>query len=456
MNKLEQPAERFRVIARGTLGRGRTQAALDLATGRLRGNRLAAWAEVDDVEALRERAHEARMRVIRDLDAHVEQFTRAVEGLGGHVFLARTAEEAREYVLEVCRRRGARLVAKAKSMVSEEIGLNEALEAAGVRPVETDLGEYILQLAGEHPVHIVAPAIEKTAEEVAALLSAVDGSLLTPDLEVLTQAARRQLRESFLTADVGITGANFVVSETGSVVLVTNEGNARLCSAAPPVHIAITGIERLVADLDDLAVLLRLLGRSGTGQRLTTYTTLVTGPRRAGEADGPEELHVILLDNGRSNLRGGRYEEMLACIRCGACLNVCPVYRRSGGGAYGPVYSGPMGAVLVPLLVGLEKAAALPHASSLCGACTEACPVKIPLHELLLELRRDLVEEKVASRWERWAFAAWSLAWSSAVGYRVSTRLARFGQPLGGVLGPGRLWGGGRALPRLVRRFRDR
>jgi L-lactate dehydrogenase complex protein LldF len=371
------------------------------------------------------------------------------------VHRAATGEEATAQVVDICRRNDAQLVAKSKSMLSEEIHLNDALGDAGMRVVETDLGEYILQLAGEHPVHILAPAIEKTAEQVAELLSAVEGETVPPELEALTAAARRQMRETFLTADVGVTGANFAVCETGSVCLVTNEGNGRLVSALPRVHIALVGMERLVANLDDLSVLLQLLARSGTGQRLTTYTTLLTGPRREGEQDGPEELHVIVVDNGRSNLLGGKYEEMLACIRCGACLNVCPVYRKAGGGAYSEVYSGPMGAVLVPLLVGLEHAPALPHASSLCGACTDACPVKIPLHELLLELRSDLNERRAGSGLERLAFALWSLAWSSPLGYRVTTTLARLGGPLaglGGLAGPGRAWGRGRTLPRPARR----
>jgi L-lactate dehydrogenase complex protein LldF len=224
------------------------------------------------------------------------------------------------------------------------------------------------------------------------------------------------------------------------------------------VHIALLGMERLVPSLADLALMLQLLPRSATGQKLTSYTRLFTGPRRDGEEDGPEELHVVIIDNGRTNLRRGRYKEMLACIRCGACLNVCPIYRKGGGAAYGPVYSGPMGAVFVPLLARLERAPALPHASSLCGACTEACPVKIPLHELLLELRKDLVEERIAPAWERWAFTLWSWAWSTPFGYRLTTALARLGQPLGArVGGPGRAWGAGRALPRLARRrYRDR
>jgi L-lactate dehydrogenase complex protein LldF len=457
MSNIEQPTERFREIARDALRNGEMQEALDAATTRLYRNRVQAWGELEDVEALRERAHEIRLRTIDDLDRHIDAFTSAVEARGGHVRFCATAEDARSYAVDVCRRAGARVAAKSKSMASEEIRLNEALEEAGVKTVETDLGEYILQLAGEHPAHIVAPAINKTAADVALLLSRVEGRPIEPALEPLAQAARRQLREVFETADVGITGANFGVCETGSICLVTNEGNGRLVSSLPRVHLAILGMERLVPTLAELVVLLKLLARSGTGQRLTTYTTLITGPRRLGELDGPEELHVVILDNGRTNLRRGRYREMLACIRCGACLNVCPVYRKSGGAAYGPVYSGPMGSVLAPLLVGLENAPALPHASSLCGACTAACPVKIPLHELLLDLRRDLVAEHVAPWTERMAFTVWSLLWSRPWGYRLSTGLARLGRPAGALLGPGRAWSGGRSLPAFARhRYRDR
>jgi L-lactate dehydrogenase complex protein LldF len=455
VSRLEQPPGRFREIARVKLADAHIQQAIDSSTIRLFDHRREAWAALPDVQELRQQGHEARLRVIDDLDAHVQRFTEAIEGRGGKVFFARTAAEANDYVAGVCRRAGAKLAAKSKSMVSEEILLNEALEAAGVEVVETDLGEYLLQLAGEHPVHIIAPALEKTAADAAELLSRVEGKQLPVDHQLLLQTARAQLRETFKAADVGITGANFGVAETGTVVLVTNEGNARLVSALPRVHVAIMGMERLVADLQDLSVLLRLLARSGTGQKLSAYTTLITGLRRPGEQDGPDELHVVILDNGRSNLLGTRYREMLACIRCGACLNVCPVYRKTGGAAYGPVYSGPMGAVLVPLLVGLERAQTLPHASSLCGACSDACPVKIPLHELLLELRRDLVERGVAPRRERLAFTLWSLAWSSKLGYRLTTRLARLGQPLAGRVGPGRAWASGRVLPRLGRRYRD-
>jgi len=448
---------RFREIAKRKLADRHVQQALDTSTLRLYGHRTTAWEELEDVEALREGAREIRTRTIDDLDRHLDDFTHALEERGGRVHHCADAEEAASVVVDICRRSNAELAAKSKSMATEEIGLNRALEAAGVRVVETDLGEYILQLAGEHPVHIVAPAIEKTAEEIATLFTRVEGAPVRPQLEELTRAARNQLREVFLSADVGITGANFGVAETGTVCLVTNEGNGRLVSSLPRAHVAIMGMERLVPTLAELAVLLKLLARSATGQKLTTYTTLLTGPRREGEEDGPEELHVVVLDNGRSKLRGTRYREMLSCIRCGACLNVCPVYRKAGGGAYGPVYSGPMGAVLVPLLANLERAPDHPHASSLCGACTAACPVKIPLHELLLELRRDLVGERVAPLAERLAFTLWSLAWSRPWAYRVSTSLARVARPLGALGGPGRAWASGRALPRLARRrYRDR
>ena len=455
--KLQQESGSFRVIARGKLNDDRIQGALDLSVSRLRGLRLDAWEQLDDLEALRERAHELRMRVVNDLEGYLAQFTQALEARGGHVHRAATPEEASAIIVRLCQERKATLVAKSKSMATEEIGLNAALEAAGITPVETDLGEYILQLDGTHPVHIIAPAIEKTKEQIAAMFTAIEGREVPAELEALTASARRQLRQVFLDADVGITGCNMAVAETGTITLVTNEGNGRLVSSLPRTHIAVMGLERLVPTLDDLSVILRLLARSATGQRLTSSTTLITGPRRAGELDGPEELHVVVIDNGRTNLLRGRYREMLACIRCGACLNVCPIFRKTGGAAYGPVYSGPMGAVLVPLYVGLGNAPDLPHASSLCGACTEACPVKIPLHELLLDLRRDMVDEGSAPRWERWAFTAWSFAWSTPLGYRLSTRLARLGQPLGAAAGPGKVWGAGRALPQLARRrYRDR
>jgi L-lactate dehydrogenase complex protein LldF len=448
VSRLVQPRGRFREVARRKLADAQAQEALTRITTRAVQFRPFVWEGVD-LESLRERASRIRGEAVRNLPRYLDEFQAAVEARGGHVHRCASAEEAQAAVVRICHDAGATLAAKSKSMVSEELDLNHALEAAGIRAVETDLGEYIMQLAGEPPTHIIGPAIEKSAAQVAALLGAVDGQPLDADPEGLLAVARRQLREIFLTADVGITGANFGVAETGSICLVTNEGNGRLVTSLPRVHVALLGMERLVPTLADLATMLRVLPRSGTGQQLTTYTTLITGPRREGESDGPEELHVIVVDNGRSKLRGTRYEEMLKCIRCGACLNVCPVYGKTGGHAYGPVYSGPMGAVLAPLLVGIERAPTLPHASSLCGACTAVCPVEIPLHELLLELRRDLVERRVASWRERLAFALWSLAWSSPAGFRLSMHAARLLQPLARLTRPGRAWTAGHNLPRL-------
>jgi L-lactate dehydrogenase complex protein LldF len=440
----------FRQAARAALQDEHAQAALATGTGRLREGRLRAWGEADDIAELRERGRQIRTSTIADLDRHLETFERSLSALGGVVHRTGTAEEAAATVVSICRQANAQLVAKSKSMATEEIELNRALQAAGLEVVETDLGEYLMQIRGEHPEHIVAPAIKLTRTEAAEALG------VKPEMDLVMRAAREQLRTVFQRADVGVTGANFAVAETGSICLVTNEGNADLVTALPRAHVVVLGMERLVPTLAELAPLLRLLASSATGERLTTYTTLLTGPRCQGEADGPEELHVVVIDNGRSGLRGTRYEEMLNCIRCGACLNVCPVYRKSGGTAYSNVYSGPMGAVLVPLLSGLEREAALQHASSLCGACTEACPVGIPLHELLLELRRDLVDRGLGSRLERLGFTVWSWAWSSILGYRMTTTLARLARPLAALAGPGRIWSRGRELPPLPRRFRDR
>ncbi|CAN5225311.1 LutB/LldF family L-lactate oxidation iron-sulfur protein [soil metagenome] len=457
MTSLSRAPGSFREIARGRLADPEVEAAFDAVTGRLKQHRLTTWDGLENAEELRRRAYEIRMRTIDELERHLAEFTERVESRGGHVHVCASAADARKTVVAIARAVEARLVAKSKSMASEEIGLNEAIEAEGMQVVETDLGEYIVQLAGGHPEHIIVPAIRQTAPDVAKLFEQVEGAPVSPELKELGRVARRQLAQVFQTADVGITGANFAVSETGSVCLVTNEGNAGLLTALPRVHVALLGLERIVPTLDELAVLLQLLARSATGQPLTSYTRLVNGPAGPGETDGPEEFHVVVIDNGRSRLRETRYREMLACILCGACINVCPVYRKTGGAAYGPVYSGPMGAILVPLLTGLEHAPDLPHASSLCGACTDVCPVKIPLHGLLLELRKDLVEERITSARERFAFTLWSFAWSRPSLYRLSTALARLGQRLAPRVGPGCAWAAGRALPPLARRrFRDR
>jgi L-lactate dehydrogenase complex protein LldF len=319
-------------------------------------------------------------------------------------------------------------------MTTEEIGLNAALKAGGIQPVETDLGEWIVQLAGESPAHIIAPAINKTKEQVAVLFRKESGDDVPPDIPALTAQARRRLRETFLRAGIGISGGNLAVAETGSVVLVTNEGNGRMVTSLPPVHVAVLGIEKIAPSWAEAAVWLALLARSATGQPLSIYTSIVTGPKRPGDIDGPEEVHVILLDNGRSKLLGTKYEEVLQCIRCGACLNVCPVYRTAGGHAYrgktGPPspYSGPIGAVVTPLLFGLENYKELPQASSLCGACLDVCPARIDLPRMLIELRSDAVaaglEPAAVSAVTRLAAAAFGS--ERALG--IAARLARFGR----------------------------
>jgi len=341
----------------------------------------------------------ARVRgeTLAHLDRYVEQFAANVERLGGHVFFAADADEARRHVVDLARQRGVRLVVKSKSMVTEEIGLNPALEAGGVEVVETDLGEFIVQLAGERPFHILKPAIHLPLERIRALFSAAAGRDVGADPESMTRYARGVLREKFFAADMGISGANFGVAATGSIALVTNEGNGRMATTLPRTHVVVMGVERLVPTFADLEAILKVLPRAGVGLRATAYVTAITGPRRAGEADGPEELHVVIVDNGRSRILGGKYEQILSCIRCGACLDVCPVYRKIGGHAYDAVYSGPVGAVLSPLLDGLERHPELPFASSLCGACSEVCPARIPLAELIRELREDSVEQGLGS-----------------------------------------------------------
>ncbi len=392
----------FRRRAKIAIEDSRLQEALDTATGNFRTARNRALAELPDAENLRDYFKAIRSATLGQLAHHLETFERNALAAGAKVHWARDGVEACEIVVEIARQHEASLATKGKSMATEEIHLNQALEAAGVTPVETDLGDFLVQLASETPSHIIAPAIHKTRQQVAALLSREAGRPLSPDdLSALTAEARRILRERFLAAGMGISGGNIAVAETGSVVLVTNEGNGRLVTSVPPVHVAVIGIEKITPTWDDAAVWLSLLARSAAGQPLSIYTSIITGPARADDPDGPQEMHIVLLDNGRSQLVGTKYEEALQCIRCGACLNVCPVYREAGGHAYGSPYCGPIGAVVTPLLFGLEDYEALPHASSLCGACKDVCPVRIDLPRMLLELRTDEVTEGVAPWRER-------------------------------------------------------
>ena len=315
--------------------------------------------------------------------------------------------EANAIIAGLASSRGVKLVVKSKSMVSEEMGLNDALAGMGVEAVETDLGEYIIQLAEETPFHIIAPAMHKTRQDVSHLFAQKINRPNLEEIEEMAEAARGSLREKFLEADMGITGANFMVAETGTLVIVTNEGNGRLCTSAPRIHVALTGMEKVIPSLEDLAVFLRLLPRAATGQRITSYVSFISGPKRPQDEDGPEEFHLVIVDNGRSDLlKDPDLRESLACIRCGACLNICPVYRKVGGHAYGWVYPGPIGAVVSPVLVGLKQAKDLPYASSLCGACREVCPVKINIPHMLLRLRTRLMEgaprqQRKVTPWER-------------------------------------------------------
>jgi L-lactate dehydrogenase complex protein LldF len=453
----------------GTTLRGRMAAAVDddvlrarvaRAVDRFGGGRVRALAELDGPDELRAAARAIRADVLADLPGSLERLADRVLALGGHVCWADTADDANAYVAAVASRHGARTIVKSKSMATEETGLNDVLAAAGHDVVETDLGEWIVQLARETPSHIIAPALHHDRHSVLDVFAAAAGAR---DVEAVPEAlnafARVRLREKFLEADMGITGVNFAVADTGSLVLVTNEGNGRMVTSLPRVHVAMMGMERVVNTWDQLDLLLQLLVRSATGQRLSSYTSIVTGPRRAGEPDGPDELHLVILDNGRSALLGTEYDEMLACIRCGACLNVCPVYRQVGGHAYGWVYSGPMGAVLTPLLAAAHpEAAEVANASTLCGACMDACPVQIPLQDLLLSLRRQ--RAATANPAEHAGWSAWAAAWSHRGGYEASTRAAAWARGLGrhARLVPGLArWADGRELPQPApERFRDR
>jgi len=386
-----------------------------------------ALSDLPEFDALREAGRAIKDHTLANLDHYLLRFEQQVAANRGQVHWAETPEEACAAVLDICQRAGAKMVAKGKSMVGEEIAINDALEAAGLEVVETDLGEYIIQIAHEPPSHIIAPAVHKTRAQIAKLFEDLHHQPgLTRPLETVPQIvdeARQILRDKFLSADVGITGANFLIAETGSTVIVTNEGNGDLSATLPRVHIVLASIEKVVPTLEDTSVLLRLLARSATGQEITSYTTFFTGPRRSEDADGPEQFHVVLVDNGRSRMLGGAYHEMLRCIRCGACLNHCPVYSAVGGHAYGWVYPGPMGAVLTPLMVGLDEGRPLPNASTLCGRCEEVCPMSIPLPKLLREHRRQEFDRKLAAPRSRWALAAWAFLARRPQLYRWATRV---------------------------------
>jgi L-lactate dehydrogenase complex protein LldF len=436
---MEAKSREFSANARAGLANDQLQHALAIMTQRgfpLR--RAEAMARLPEFEALREVGREIKDHTLAHLDFYLELYEQNVVAAGGKVHWARTTQEARETVLGICHDAGARIVTKGKSMIAEEVGLNDFLDKNGITPVETDLGEYIIQLRREPPSHLIAPAMHLVKEQVADTFRhshrTLDPQRVLAEPRALCDEARTLLRPQFVAADVGITGANFLIAETGSSIIVTNEGNGDLTQTLPRVHIVMASLEKLVPNFQDAATLLRLLARSATGQEFSSYTTVSTGPRRPGDLDGPEAYHVILLDNGRSEMLGGEFRDMLRCIRCGACMNHCPVYAAVGGHAYGSVYPGPMGAVLTPSLIGIEETAPLPNASTLCGRCESVCPVKIPLPKMLRLWREREFAKKLAPRAWRTGLAMWSWVARRPALYHALTEAAS--RALGWAGGP--------------------
>ena len=438
MSKLHSQAMFFQARAAEKVANPVLQRALLKAKPLFVGKRskgIAALAE-DQLafEQLRNACVDIRNRVLSDLDVWLDIFETQAKATGAEVLWAKDGEEICDLVIDVARRHGVTKAAKSKSMLSEEAHLNEALAAAGIQPVETDLGEYIVQLAGETPSHIIAPAVHKTLDEIADLFTKTHGRPRQTDIPAMTREAREVLRQHFLSAEMGISGANFLIAETGSAALVTNEGNGRMVTTLPKVHVVITGIEKVVPTLEDFATLMRLLPRSATGQTISNYVSLLTGTRQPGDAEGPEKTVFILVDNGRAKLLGSAYEEMLRCIRCGACMNHCPVYTRIGGHAYGTTYPGPIGKIISPHMLGLDATKTMATASTLCGACGEVCPVKIPIPDLLMRLREESFSEPHAnpamrgqgagySRLVTGIWQAWAMVYRSPSLYKLATWL---------------------------------
>ena len=409
-----------------------------------------------------DRARAIRTDAVARAPELLDRFEQAITSRGGRVVRAASAEDAVGTVLEIARRRGVQVVAKGKSMISEELELNDALEAAGLTPVETDLGEWIVQLAGERPSHLLAPAIHRSRGQIAEVLAADRGGPMSDDPQGMVAYSRDRLRATFLEAGMGITGANFMVAESGTVIVLENEGNGRLVSSLPRCHVVLAGLERVLETTADAAFMIEQLALAAVGRELPSYVSWLSGPADEGD-DGPEEFVVIVLDNGRSRIRESDEREILNCIRCGSCLTVCPVYSKVGGHAYGSVYGGPVGAVLTPLLTGMkpDEGRKLPFLSSLCGACTDACPVGIPLHDMLVRDRALANRAGAASRSERAAWGGWSRAWSSPRLYRASARAGARSGPFARAFGPGASWLKGRATLPLPsskpfhRRWRD-
>ncbi|MBP1932989.1 LutB/LldF family L-lactate oxidation iron-sulfur protein [Ammoniphilus resinae] len=456
----EKFAERVDTGIHSPVMRGNVAAAQD----RLQSRRLEAAEQLGDWEQWRDLGEQIRQHTLENLDFYLTQLSDNVAKRGGHVFFAKTKEEAAQYIKEVAEKKQAKKVVKSKSMVTEEINMNQTLEAIGCEVVESDLGEYILQVDDhDPPSHIVAPALHKNKTEIRDVFKEKLGYERSEDPYEMTKFVRKILREKFLNADIGVTGCNFAVANTGSLCLVTNEGNADLAMSIPKTQIAVMGMERLVPTMEELDILVGLLCRSAVGQKLTSYIT-VAGPVAEGDGDGPEEFHLVIVDNGRSEILSSEFRSVLQCIRCAACVNVCPVYRHVGGHSYGSIYSGPIGAVLSPLLGGYDDYKELPYASSLCGACTDACPVKIPLHELLLKHRQVIVEkEGRAPLAEKLAMKMFGMGAASAAIYRLGSKLAPTamspfvtGDRVSNGVGPLKNWTDIREFPAPSKeRFRD-
>jgi L-lactate dehydrogenase complex protein LldF len=417
-------SHRFKDNAHRALGDAQLQRALGHVKKNFVERRAAAAARLPEFEALRDRARDIKNHVLDNLDVYLERFESKVVANGGQVHWCEDAEAARQTILRICRSANAKLVTRGKTMIGEEIALNDFLEAQGITPVETDLGEYIIQLRREPPSHLIAPAIHLNKEQVAEAFriahADLDPKRSLEDPPELLAEARARLRSRFLAADVGITGANFLVAETGSSIIVTNEGNGDLTQTLPKIHIVLASLEKVVPTLEDAATILRVLARSATGQEMSVYTTISTGPRRPDDLDGPEQYHVVLLDNGRSRMLGSEFRDALRCIRCGACLNHCPVYHAVGGHAYGWVYSGPIGAVLTPSLIGVEEAGHLPNASTFCGRCESVCPMRIPLPKMMRHWREREFERHLSPAPARWALRAWAFFAKRPALYRLA------------------------------------
>lgn len=466
MSTAESKAQTVKERAGYALNNDFLRNAVKFTTERLRLGKKLASEEHGNWDAWRERGRQIRLHTIAHLDYYLNEFAEQARANGAHVHFAETAEEAVAISLQIAEHKAAKSVVKSKSMVSEELHLNKALDSIGVEAVETDLGEYIIQLADETPSHIIIPAIHKNRYQIAELLSAEAGETLPPDTAIMAGFVRMKLREKFLEADIGMTGCNFAIAETGSMVLFENEGNARMVTTVPKTQITLMGMERIIPSWADLEVMATLLPRSATGQKLTVYMSGISGPKRELDADGPDEMHIIIIDNGRSlQLGDPEFQELLNCIRCGACLNACPVYRHIGGHAYGGTYSGPIGAVLTPALnKNVAEWDDIANASSLCGACYEACPVKIPLHDMLVSLRRRKIEAGRGDKLEAMGMKGFSAIMGNAKRYRSVVSLGKWGQKLvvrGGEIrtriGPLKGWNSYRVTPSLPKEsFRDR